>query len=126
VAVAKLRDWMTLEVPSIGGCEILSRNAKAKKNENKTGITITDLVETKTCFPTLVIPIGKDGSNNHAVVVIDDLIFDSTQEFALKLCRESLDWICGEGGIASINIAIRFNRSTQKKLVLKHQPKTNW
>jgi hypothetical protein len=126
VAVAKLRDWMTLEVPSIGGCEILSRNAKAKKNDNKTGITITDLVETKTCFPTLVIPIGKDGSNNHAVVVIDDLIFDSTQEFALKLCRESLDWICGEGGIASINTAIRFNRSTQKKLVLKHQPKTNW
>jgi hypothetical protein len=67
-----------------------------------------------------------DGSNNHAFVVVDDLIFDCTQTHAMKLCRESLDWICGENGIASINIALRFNQSFGTKERLPHKEKTNW
>ncbi len=67
-----------------------------------------------------------DGSNNHAFVVVDDLIFDSTQTHAMKLCRESLDWICGEKRIASINIALRFNQSFGTKEELQHKEKTNW
>ena len=126
VAVANLREWMTKEVPCIGGSEILSRKKKAKKKSSKTGISVSDLIDTQTRFPTLVIPFGHDGSNNHAIVVIDDLIFDSTQASALKLSRESLDWICGEGGIASIDIALRFNRISQTKMDFRHQPKTNW
>jgi hypothetical protein len=44
----------------------------------------------------------------------------------MKLCRESLDWICGEKGIASINIALRFNQSFGTKEKLQHKEKTNW
>ena len=54
--------------------------------------------------------MGKDAGVNHAVCVVDDLIFDSTQHFALKLCRESFDWICGDGGCEGIYFAIHFNR----------------
>ena len=46
-------------------------------------------------FPTVVVPQGRDGSVNHAVCIVDDLVFDSTQPKALKLCRETLDWVCG-------------------------------
>ena len=49
-----------------------------------------------------MIPKGKDAGVNHAVCVVDDLIFDSTQHFTLKLCHESFDWICGEGGCEGI------------------------
>jgi hypothetical protein len=62
----------------------------------------------------LIIPLGRDKSLNHAVCVIDDLIFDSTQEFALKLKKKSLDWICGDDGVLMIDGAIRFTRRTEK------------
>jgi hypothetical protein len=109
--------------PCIGVCEVYNvccKNRKIKK------LSIQDLLENKTRFPTVVIPYGKDGSNNHAFVVVDDLIFDSTQTHAMQLCRESLDWICGEKGIASINIALRFNQSFGTKEKLQHKEKTNW
>ena len=86
-----------------------------------------DLIKIKTKFPTVVIPHGNDGSNNHAVVVIEDRIFDSTQAYALKLCRESLDWICGEKGMAkNIDIAMRFNDSHGTKKKLEHKGLKNW
>jgi hypothetical protein len=44
----------------------------------------------------------------------------------MKLCRESLDWICGENGMASINIALHFNQSIGTKELLQHKQKTNW
>jgi hypothetical protein len=89
-------------------------------------LLIQDLLENKMRFPTAVIPYGKDQLNNHAFVVVDDLIFDSTQTHGMKLCRESLNWICGEKGILSINIALRFNQSFGTKEILQHKEKTNW
>ena len=76
-------------------------------------LTIKDLVKNKTIYPTLVIPSGNDGSTGHAVCVVDDLIFDSTQENALKLCRESLDWICGRYGCKELYVAIRFHQPSK-------------
>jgi pyrimidine operon attenuation protein/uracil phosphoribosyltransferase len=84
------------------------------------------LIENTTKFPTVVIPHGNDGSNNHAIVVVDDIIFDTTQVYALRLCRESLDWICGEKGMASIDIAIRFNRGHRTKRKLEREKQKNW
>jgi hypothetical protein len=57
--------------------------------------------------------------------VVDDLIFDSTQTYAMRLCRDSLDWICG-GQMESINVALRFNTSHGTKEKLKHKDTTNW
>ena len=71
-------------------------------------------MKNKTIYPTLVIPSGNDGSTGHAVCVVDDLIFDSTQENALKLCRESLDWICWKHGCKDIYYANRFQQNTEE------------
>ena len=71
-------------------------------------MTVEQLVNNKTIYTTLVVPTGNDGSTGHAVCVVDDLIFDSTQENALKLCRESLDWVCGRYGCKELYIAMRF------------------
>ena len=50
-----------------------------------------------------MIPQGKDGSINHAVAVVEDLIFDSTQSHAMKLKKESFDWIFGSCGVSQQN-----------------------
>ena len=55
-------------------------------------------------------------------MVINDLIFDSTQAYAMKLCRESLDWICEDMGFDVIDVALRLNRGhgTKKKLRMQN------
>ena len=42
-------------------------------------MSIDDLSNDKTEHPTIVIPLGNDRKVSHAFRVIDDLIFDSTQ-----------------------------------------------
>ena len=124
LAIKKLKGTMLKFVPCIGDCTVFNvRNAKKRAIKR---LSIEELIATKTRFPTVIIPLGNDGSKNHAVVVIDDIIFDSTQEFALRLCRESLDWICGDKGIASIYIGLRFNRGNATKDKLQHIETANW
>jgi hypothetical protein len=80
-------------------------------------LSIEELIQNMMRFPpTIVIPYSKDRSNNHAFVVIHDIIFNSTQVYAMKLFRENLDcWISGDMGIAS---ALHF--------ILKHKDTMNW
>ena len=85
---------------------------ETKKKGNK--MIIDDLVNNRIIYPTLVVPIRNDGSTGHAISVVDDLIFDSTQENALKLCRESLDWVCGKYGCKELYIAIRFHQPSKR------------
>jgi hypothetical protein len=59
-------------------------------------------------------------------VVIDDLIFDSTQPCAIKLCWDSLDWICGNDGMGSIDVEMRFNAGHGIKEKLSHKDTKNW
>ena len=61
-------------------------------------MTVESLVQEKSTFPTVVIPRGYDMSVNHAVCVVDDLVFDSTQLKALCLFKETFDGICGDNG----------------------------
>jgi hypothetical protein len=123
LALKESKNVMQEYVPCIGVCEVYN---VCRKNKKIKKLSIQDLLENKTRFPTVVIPYGKDGSNNHTFVVVDHLIFDSTQTHAMKLCHRSLDWICGEDGMSSINIALRFNQSIGTKEKLQHKEKTNW
>jgi len=45
---------------------------------------------------------------NHACCVIDDLVFDASVDYALKLDSRSFDWICGQQGCSGIHCALRF------------------
>ena len=117
-ACRSIKQYMKKFVPCIGvGTQFNtprqfgSRTAKTVNNK----MTLKDLVGTRTEFPTVVIPKGRDGSVNHAVCVVDDLIFDSTQAFALKLTLPSFHWICGDCGCEEVYYAIRFQRSFSAK-----------
>jgi hypothetical protein len=125
LALQELKNIMRNLVPCIGDCMVFNVRNSGGGGKKKKILTIEDLLENKTRYPTVVIPYGKDGSNNHSFVVVDDLIFDSTQTHAMRLCRDSLDWICG-GGMDSINVALRFNTSHGTKEKLKHKDTTNW
>jgi hypothetical protein len=66
--------------------------------------------ETSHRWALVVIPLGGDGGIlGHAIIIVGDLIFDSTQSHALKLGKNSLDWCCANNrGSESIYIAIKF------------------
>ena len=100
-------------VPCIGIAVMFNPPRKfgsRSKKQRRKKITIEQLLVHKTEFPTVVVPLGKDGSVNHAVCIVDDLVFDSTQANALKLCQRSLDWVCGGSGCNDVYVAVRFMR----------------
>jgi hypothetical protein len=67
-------------------------------------ISLDELVQNETIFPTMVIRRANDGSASHAVVVVDDIILDATQSHAMKLSRESFEWICGKHNIIKVSL----------------------
>jgi hypothetical protein len=98
-ALIELRKDMRRKLPCIGECVMF--NAKtSKKKSIKRKLSIQDLLEKRTRFPMVVIPFGRDGSNNHSFVVVDDLIFDSTQPCATNCVgtvstgsAETMEWV---------------------------------
>ena len=122
-AMDSLVSSMSLVFPSIAGYEAFG----SYKKRNKRNLSIKDLCKKITTYPIVVVPLGKDKSISHAVCVIDDLIFDSTQAFAFQLRRKSLDWIVQKPGIHMIDGAIRFNRKSDKNAPsIKREPIKNW
>jgi len=100
-----------------------------KKGKNKkTKLFIETICTQLTPFPTVVIPLGKDGSISHAVCVVDDLIFDSTQRSALKLTHKSFHWISGDLGTHDeVYGAMHFERPCKKGLqVFTCNIQDNW
>ena len=122
-AIKEVRQMMQTEAPVIGDCVMYNKkNKKGKINP----ISLDEILENKTIFPTLIVPVGQDKSVNHAVCVVDDLIFDSTQLMAFKLTKESFDWICGGEGVSCIGEAYRFNRGHATKKKLDRNMNKNW
>ena len=118
-------DTMKKIVPGIG--QYIKFNVHRAKRKRSPLLKST-LIEVLTPYPTLVMPIGEDGSKSHVVTVVDDLIFDSTQKYALKLTQQSLDWICGECGCSEIGEAVRFCTEINKKHRFKFgsEHRENW
>ena len=117
-------DKMKEIVPSIGTFKKYNiRNSKNKKNK----LSIEQLCGDKSPYPVLVLPECKDGSHSHAFCVVDDLIFDSTQTHALKLEKESIDWICSVNeGFERISEAYLFFGKFKTQSTWKREMKTNW
>jgi hypothetical protein len=83
-------------------------NKKKSRHHQTIHLTRSELVNQRMPFLTLIRPVGKDRSSDHYVCVVDDLIFDSRLVYALKLCEESLDLVCGSKGMVELGIAFRF------------------
>ena len=106
-------------IPSIGMYQQFGRVLKKKKTTKE--LTIPEVIQKPTPYPTIVVPLGMDSGVSHAVCIVDDLIFDSTQHFALMLTHKSFHWICGKKGAnTQLFGAVRFfgpMRSNIPKLV---------
>ncbi len=68
------------------------------------------ILENRSQFPLMLIPYGHDMSIGHTVCIVDDLIFDSRFEFALKLNFYNLHFICGPGGMLKVYVAYLFHQ----------------
>jgi hypothetical protein len=71
-------------------------------------LTVNNLIRCKTPYLTVVSPKGVDGSADHAVCVVDDIVFDARLIHAFKLCDESLMWVCGPKGVSDLRTVHRF------------------
>jgi hypothetical protein len=69
---------------------------------------VGEIVRSMTPQLTVVHPKGMDGSLDHAVCVVDDIVFDARFTHALKLREESFDWVCGPRDMAELGQVIRF------------------
>jgi hypothetical protein len=62
---------------------------------------------------------GSDGDTSHAVSIYDNWIFDSGLPMALPLCKEALNFCCGDGAVC-VGIVrgyeFKANHSTKRKL----------
>ena len=121
-AVEMLKQHMQNHVPQIGLATWYNvprcfGHGKQKKSKR---VDLRGLIRDKSPFLTLVVPLGTDQGVGHAVCLVDDLIFDSTQRFALHLCKDSFDFVCGEGGCGGIYVALRFQRGFNTKSLRRH------
>lgn len=105
-AISELKAYMANLLPVIGRPTLYG--IRTGRNKKKRTLTFDDLFTNLTPYPTLVVPFTTDVNSTHAFCVIDDLIFDSITPFALKLQKESVDWIFN-GADAKIDYALRFN-----------------
>ena len=125
VAIQTLIVNMKVKVPQIGSH--IMYGAFRKKAKAAPAPSIRDLCLEKTIYPSLVVPLGCDGSLNHAVCVVDDIVFDSTQAFALHLCLATFNWTVGEGGCKGIHAICRFEQPAKKGCgTLTREIKKNW
>ena len=118
-----LQTLMKQHLPKIGRATVFGKRLAKHKIRL---LSLEALLHAKTTYPMTVIPRCKDGGTQHAVCVVDNLVFDSTQEVALKLQLETFEWICkinqGFNGVAE---AYRFDVKLGGKK-WKRRMKCNW
>jgi hypothetical protein len=68
---------------------------------------------------TVVHPKRDDGSADHAICVVDDLVLDARFSYALKLYDDTFKWVCGPKGVCQLGHIIRFflpHRATPRSI----------
>lgn len=112
-AISEIRQFMQDIVPLIGRPTLFGIRTKSTSRV-KRQLTWDELLHDVNPYPTVVIPVLPTGQATHAFCVVDDLIFDSTTPYALKLCDDSVKWLFREVQ-TEIYIALRFNQKVSPK-----------
>jgi hypothetical protein len=128
------RDELVKQIPASLDYDKFSEFAQSRKafaaylmNHRVKGYTTTlktnfDVLHDKSIWPTLCILKGSDKSVNHAIAVVEDLIFESNSPHAMKLTRENLDWCCSSSDMdvkfVGVPYAYKFHRSKPTPLLL--------
>ena len=68
-------------------------NFRSRNKKGRHTLSYQMLLEWRSVYPLLVILKGHLGRTDHAVCIVDDLIFDSIAPRALHLCHESFNYI---------------------------------
>ena len=111
-------------MPEIGRATVFERRTK-NHNRRLRHLTWQTIFTDIQPYPTLIIPVLPDGSTSHAFCVVDDLIFDSITQYALKLEKESLNWMFNDSDM-NVFLALRFETKISPasgKLDQKYQRK---
>jgi hypothetical protein len=124
VVFDQLRDIMKEVLPESGQSMVFNKgHGNRRKN-----LSVSDLIRFRTPYLTVVHhPKGNDGSADHAICVVDDLVFDARFSHALKLCEDTFKWVCGPNGVYQLGHVIRFCkphgvRRTKHERIMGH----NW
>jgi hypothetical protein len=127
--IGKLTQAMQAIIPVIASPTIFILRITTN-NRKKRRLTWDLLFNERSQYPTIIIL----GEHEYAFCVVDDLIFDSITSRALRLCMESVRWLCG-GQEPSIKSAYRYGtkysspgtpKKHRTKGVYKHTPRENW
>ena len=103
----RVLNFMPNLVPLIGDATRINHRANGNCRR-KRRLKWEELFDELSSRPTLIVPVnGRTGRMNHAICVVDDLIFDSSTPYAMKLCMDSFRWIFQEDNL-DIFVAYRF------------------
>jgi hypothetical protein len=111
--LSRVRNYMEEHVPLIGRVTLFGIRPHSHTRKMRR-MTWDDLLMKVTPYPTLVVPVLPTGAATHAFCVVDDLIFDSTTQFALKLCMDSVIWLFQEE-FPEIYHVLRFDQKVSPK-----------
>ena len=83
-------------------------NKKPSGGRKRRILDLLRLEEHNKVHPHIAVIMGEDGYMGHALCVTQDKIFDGNSPFALKLCKESLDWCSNcKGGFRKVWYGLR-------------------
>jgi hypothetical protein len=126
VVIGRLRTIMQEVLAELGQCRIFNKR-HGQRRKKQVVLRVNDLIRCKTPYLTVVSPKGVDGLADHAVCVVDDIVFDARLSHALKLCDETLMWVCGPKGVSELGSVHRFCLPHGvKKRKHEHEMRRNW
>ena len=99
-------------IPSMNKKKFLKKNIQS--NIQNTGCNLYKARE----HPVLIMFCPEQGACNHCVTIVDDLIFDASQKFAVKLSKDALDRIYDN--ITGVKFVISFHHNARNRKIIRH------
>ena len=115
-AIQEIVDCMHTNLPHLGRhrilCDNLSNKKKRKRRRKQRQLTWKALLGMVDPYPKLIVPVSSDGGVGHAFVIVDDLLFDATQHYAMRLSKKSMHRIISD--IHHIGWACTFDQNARQ------------
>ena len=90
-------------------CQEVESRYQVIKYMTKKKASSIDILRVRNRHATVIIPLAGDGGVQHAITVVGDILFDSTQTHALVLSQATLDWCCdNDSGFTHVFMAVTF------------------
>jgi hypothetical protein len=102
-------------LPEVGQCRVFNKRRR-QHQKNNVKLSANELISLcRMLYLTVVSPKGVHGSADHAVCVVDVIVFDARLSRALKLCDETLMWVHGPKGVSKLGSVFVFAYPMESK-----------